>query len=153
MESEPDNVELLVAAVAIAHYSQLFYYVDLLNTFLQYPTEYRRALDVASNLAQAVVMDLAGTAIPFLGTITTIINTVFDLAEPRIKKKIEELRQAAEVFDRVCDFGDQLTELSGYQDFTKENMRHADQIFKITHASFATNADWLSAVLGNAARA
>jgi hypothetical protein len=152
MESAPAAAQVLVALAAIANYSQYLYYVDLLNALLQYPTKYRRTLDLAGVLAKAAVMDLAGTAIPFLGTLTTVIDTIFDLAEPRIDKKVEELRKATEDYDRVCDFDDQLIELLKYADFAEENMGFADRTLKATHVSFAREAAWLSAVLGNAER-
>jgi hypothetical protein len=153
MESAPEDIGVLVDSAAIANFSQFFYYADLLNALLQYPTKYRRVLDVAGDLAKAAVMDLAGTAVPFLGTITTAIDTVFDLMEPRIEKKIEELRRATTDFNRVADFGDQLTELLGYADFTQEVIRNASRTLKTNRASFTTDAAWLSAVLGNAERA
>jgi hypothetical protein len=151
VENTPKTIRLLMDSAAIVNFSQAFNYIDLLNAFLQYPTTYRRTLDVAGNLAKAVALDLAGKAIPFLGTITAMIDTVFDLMEPRFEKKMEELRQATTVFDRVCDFDDQLTELLEYVDFAEEYMRFADQTSKTTRASFTIDSAWFSAVLGNAA--
>jgi hypothetical protein len=153
METAPEAIEVLAALAAIANFSQILYYADLLNALLQYPTKYRRTLDVARDLAKAAAMDLAGKAIPFLGTITTVIDTVFDLMEPRIEKKIEEFRQATVLYDRVCDFDDQLIELLGYADFAEEVMHRAERTLKATRASFTNDADWLSAVLANAERA
>jgi hypothetical protein len=152
MERTPQAIQTLIAAAAIAQYSHVLYYVDLLNAFLQYPTKFRRAMDAAGTLANAAVMDLAGTVFPFTGTVAAAIDTIFDLKEPRINKKMEELRQATNVYDRIADFGDQLTELLDYTDFTEDVIRLADGTLKTTHASFAIHAGWLSAVLENAER-
>jgi hypothetical protein len=150
MERTPDAVETLVSLAAIAQFAASFYYVDLLRVLLQYPTAYRRMLDTSGALAKAAVMDLAGTVIPFLGTITTAIDTVFDLIEPRIEKKIAEFRQATVIYDRLCDFDDQLTELLGHQDFAENLIRSAGLTLKTTRASFTADAAWVIAVLGNA---
>jgi hypothetical protein len=152
MESTPEAIQTLVAAASIAQYSHFLYYVDLLSAFLQYPPKFRRAMDAAGTLANAAVMDLAGTVFPFAGTVAAAIDTIFDLKEPRINKKIEELRQATDVYNRVVDFGDQLAELLDYADFTEDVIRLADGTLKTTHASFAIHAAWLSAVLENAER-
>jgi hypothetical protein len=152
MASTPEAIQTLVGAAAITQYSQFLYYVDLLNAFLQYPTKFRSAMDAAGTLANAAVMDLAGTVFPFAGTVTAAIDTIFDLKEPRINKKIEELRQAADILNRVADFGDQLTELLDYADFTKDVIRLADGTLETTHASFAIHAVWLSTELENAER-
>ena len=152
MEGTPEAIETLVASAGIAHYSQFLFYADLLSAFLQYPSKFRLTLDTARTLANAALMDLAGTVFPFVGTVAATIDTVFSLAEPRINRKIEELRQATELYDRVADFGDQLTDLLGYSDFVEERIRFADETLKTTHVSFTTDAAWLSAVLGNAER-
>jgi hypothetical protein len=152
MERTPETTELLVASTEIAHFSQFFYYADLLNAFLQFPPAYRRMLDEAGGLLKSIAIDLAGTVVPFFGTITAVVDTVFNLMEPRITKKMEELRQATVLFDRLCDFDDQLTELLGYENFTEEIIGLAGQTLKTTRASFTTDAAWLSAVLGNAER-
>jgi hypothetical protein len=152
MESTPEAIRTLVALASIAQSSQFLYYADLLNALLDYDPAYRRALDIAGKLAKAALMDLAGKVFPFTGTIAAAIDTIFDLVEPRIDKKIKELRLATGVYNRVADFGDQLVELLGYADFTEERIRHADQTLKTTHVSFATDTAWLIAVLGNAER-
>jgi len=151
--STPETIEVLVASAAIANVSQLLYNADLLNVFLQHPAAYRRTLDVAGGLAKAVALDLAGHTVPFLETITTQIDTVFNLMEPRIGNKMEEMRQATEFFDRVCDFDNQLTELLGYQNFVEETIQSADRELKPLRLLFKTNTAWFSAVLSNAERA
>jgi hypothetical protein len=153
MERTPDAVETLVSLAAIAQYAATFYYADLLRALLQYPTAYRRMLDMAGALAKAAAMDLGGTVIPFLGTITTAIDTVFDLIEPRIEKKIAEFQQATVIYDRLCDFDDQLTELLGHQDFADDLIRSAGLTLKTTRTSFTADAAWVIAVLGNAEQA
>lgn len=150
VERTPDAVETLVAVAVITQYAPTFYYADLLNVLLQYPTAYRRVLDAAGALAKEAILDLGGTVIPFLGTITTAVDTVFDFIEPRIDKKIAEFQQATVIFDRLCDFDDQLGELLGHQDFAEDIIRSAGLTLQTTRASFTTDAAWLSAVLGNA---
>ena len=113
MESTPESIRTLVATAVIAQCSQFLYYADLLNALLQYPTKFRRATDAAGTLAKAAVMDLVGTAFPFAGMVAAAVDTIFDLKEPRINKKIEELRQATDVYNRVADFGDQVRHASG----------------------------------------
>ena len=152
LEGTPEAIQTLVAVAAIAQYSQFLYYADLLNAFLQYPTKFRRTMDAARTLANAAVMDLAGTVFPFAGTVAAAIDTIFDLKEPRINKKIEELEQATNVINRVANLGDQLTDLLDYTDFANDMICLADGTLKTTHSSFAILAAWLNAVLGNAAR-
>jgi hypothetical protein len=152
MESTPDAIQTLIAAAAIAQYSHFLDYADLLNAFLQYPTKFRRAMDATRALANAALMDLAGRVFPFTGTVAAAIDIIFDVREPMINQKIEELRQAADVVSRVANFGDQLADLLDYTHFTEDVIGLADGTLKSTHASFAIQTAWLSAVLGNAER-
>lgn len=152
MESTPAAIRTLVAAASIAQSSQFLYYADLLNALLQYPTKFRQAMDAAGTLANAAVMDLAGTAFPFLGTVAAAVDIIFDLKKPQINKKIEELSKATDDVNRIANFGDQLAELLDYADFAGNVMRLADGTMKSTHASFEIQTSWLSAVLGNAKR-
>jgi hypothetical protein len=143
IEGTPDAVALHIASVQISLFSQTFYYADVLNAFLDYPSVFRRTLDVAGELVKALATDVAGAAIPFLGT----LNTIFELMEPRIERLTEQMRQATKLLDRLFQFDDQLTELLGYASFVEENTRLADRSLGVVRVSFKRDAAWLRAAL------
>jgi len=146
IETTQDAVELQIASVQIPLFSQTFYFADVLNAFLQKPSAFRRTLDVAGALVKALATDIAGTTVPFLGT----LMTVFDLMEPRIDRMTKELRNAVAVYDRLYMFHDQLTEVFGYEGFVEESTRLADQSLEIVRSSFVRDAAWLSDVFKDA---
>jgi hypothetical protein len=144
----PDGGALRIASIQITQFSQMFYLADAMSTFLGYPSTFRRVLDAARSLAKAAVLDVTGTAIPFLGT----LMTVFDLFEPRIDKVTEDMLNSARNYERNLEYDSRLDEILAYANFVEENILLAGQSLESIRTSFARDELWLEGVLTNAAR-
>lgn len=143
VERTPDEADLCVSAVEILLISQGFFFADSIATFLARPSKFRRALDDAGLLVQAITADIAGKAIPFLGT----LKTVLQLMEPRIERELKESAKAVHFYDRVFHFDDQLGEVHNYMNYVEETERLAIEALDQARAPFRASEDWLSEAL------
>jgi hypothetical protein len=130
------SAHLLVISAACFHR-------DALSAFLGRPTTSRQVLKTAGALAEAVVTDLAGGVLPFLGT----IQTVLQLMTPRSEREAEQIRKATGQLDRLFQFEDRLTEVHGYASFAESSIQLADRSLTTLLSSFMTDADWLIGAL------
>lgn len=148
IEETPDTQALYIASIEIPLYSLAYFHAEIMAAFLGRPSPLRAALDTSAALFKAVGMDVAGTAIPFLGTLTTL----FGLMKPRIERESQQMRAANQIQDRQYQFDDQMTALLGIADFVEANTQLADQALTTTRAYFDINAAWLVEILKATAR-
>jgi hypothetical protein len=138
-----DAISLTVASAQIPMYSLAYAFADVANAFLGRPTKYRATLNVAGSLVQAVAMDFAGLAFPFVGT----LKTVFEQMEPWIERETEKIRQAAHQLDRVFNYGDQLDTLSmQYVPFVDTSIGAATKFYDSYSAAFTIDISWLNEI-------
>ena len=146
IEATPDVAALPIAAVHVTLYSVVYCHGDVLSAFLGRPSTARATLEATGTLVKAIATDVAGTMVPFLGT----LEAVFDLMTPRIEREAERMRNVRQHLDLLFQLDDQLTALLGYASFAETVTNSANQSLATGMTSFTRDADWLIGVLQGA---
>jgi hypothetical protein len=148
IEGIDDAFAIDIASIHIPLYSLAYSHGDVLRAFLGRPSKGRSAIEAAGALLGAGVTDVAGIAMPCLGT----LKTALELMTPRIERETERMRSATEQLDRLFLLDDHLTELLAYASFVDATTKLADTCLSSARASFETDAAWLVDVYAAAAR-
>jgi hypothetical protein len=144
-----DVTSLCIASAEIPVYSLAYAHADASNVFLGRPPKYRATLSSAGALMQAVALDFAGLAFPFVGT----LKTVFEEMEPWIDKEVEKIKQAAQQMNRIYNFCDALSGLSSqYVPFVGDSINAANNLYDSFVKEFTTDLNWLNRVFIDAAK-
>jgi hypothetical protein len=143
-----DAWALRVSSVQIPLFLLVFSHADVLRAFLGKKSAFGQALDGMRQLGGAALIDLAGTAIPWLG----VIQTALELMRPQIEREIERMSAAIEYIDRLFGLDDQLNVLLEYASYTGVLVETADLSLAAAQGAFERDADWLIEVFAVIAR-
>jgi hypothetical protein len=144
-----DVTSLCIASAEIPLYSLAYAYADANSVFLGRPPKYRATLNSARALMEAVALDFAGLAFPFVGT----LKAVFEEMEPWIDQEVEKIKQAAQQMNRIYNFRDALGGLSSqYVPFVDGSINAANNLYNNFVEEFTTDVNWLNRLFIDAAK-
>ena len=144
----PDVWAVCISAVNISLYSLPFYHLSVLRAFLNRPSAVNKAFSSAASIFKALVKDLGGEVVPFIG----VLETIFELTTPLLERDVERMRQGIQVLDRLFRLDDSLSNILVHAYFVESTIRLADDSTKSYSAHFERDAAWLIGVLAGAER-
>jgi hypothetical protein len=130
---------LCAASVQIPIFFLIFAHSDLMLAYAGKPPLSRRALDNASQLGTAVVMDLTGTVIPFFGT--ALIAS--QLMEPWLERETARTAKAVSLVDRRFDLARGLTTLAEFGALVEGSVSQMSEFLSTYRESFDDDVSWL----------
>jgi hypothetical protein len=146
LERRRDNVfevdqviSLCVASAQIPISFLVFAHSDLMLAYVGKPPLSRRALDNASQLGAAVVMDLSGTFFPLFGTALTASK----LMEPWLEREKARTAKAVPLVDRIFNLDRGLTNLEEFGALVERSVSQASEFLSTYRKAFDDDVSWL----------
>lgn len=132
-------ISLCAASAQIPIFFLAFAQSDLMRAYVGKPPFSRRALDNASELGTAVVMDVTGTAIPFFGTALA----AFKLMTPWLEREKARTAKAVSLVDKIFDLDRGLATLSEYGVLVEGSVSQVSEFLSAYRESFDQDIAWL----------